>query len=78
MMVRYLRIIELDNSLEANHEVCFFYFIGKCSYEIKTLRGMRTRSIGRALGAASLQADTFLFIRKLRKRNSFSISENNL
>jgi len=36
----------------------FFYFIGNFSYKAKTLGGMRTRLIGKALGAASLQADS--------------------
>jgi len=36
----------------------FFTLLGKFSYKAKTLGGMRTRLIGKALGAASLQADS--------------------
>ena len=37
-----------------------FHIIGNYIYYIKTLRGMRTRLIGKTLGAASLQADSFI------------------
>jgi len=42
-----------------------FHFIGKFTYKAKTLCGMRTRLIGRTLGATSLQADSFLLYKKL-------------
>ena len=46
-------------------EIVRFYLLGNYVLINKTLRGMRTRLIGRTLGAASLPADSlFLLWRK--------------
>jgi len=43
-----------------------FSLYRKVLYKVKTLRGMRTRLIGRTLGANILQADSLFYNRKLR------------
>jgi hypothetical protein len=56
-MIKLLRN-EKDSSIVRS----LFCFMQKFTYKAKTLGGMRTRLIGRTLGAASLQADSLFQI----------------